>query len=178
NDADQLAMIQARVAKKDPVAINHLGEKYCHGRLGLQKDMRRAVELWTEAADLGSIQALYNVGVAYNLGEGLQEDKAKAAQCWAKAAMQGDVESRYNLGVIAGNKRDYDRAVRHYLIAAKMGDEGSVESIKEFFMAGRTTREQYAEALKGYQDAVEEMKSNDRDEANAWWKSKGLEQID
>ena len=33
-------------------------------------------------------------------------------------------------------------------------------------MQGNATKEQYAEALKGYQDAVEETKSHDRDEAN------------
>ena len=32
-------------------------------------------------------------------------------------------------------------------------------------VAGIATKEQYSEALKGYQDAVEEMKSHDRDEA-------------
>ena len=37
--------------------------------------------------------------------------------------------------------------------------------IKEVFMAGHATKKQHAEALKGYQDAVEEMKSHDRDEA-------------
>ena len=46
-----------------------------------------------------------------------------------------------------------------------MGDEHSLEMIKEVFMAGFATREQYAEALKGCQDAVEETKSQDRDEA-------------
>ena len=52
NHADTLAMIQARVEKGDPEAINHLGETYLHGGIGLQ-NMQRAVELWTEAADLG-----------------------------------------------------------------------------------------------------------------------------
>ena len=55
--------------------------------------------------------------------------------------------------------------MRHFLISAKMGDKDSVEKIKKMFMAGLATKEQYAEALKGYQDAVEEMKSHDRDEA-------------
>ena len=32
-------------------------------------------------------------------------------------------------------------------------------------MRGIATKEQYTEALKGYQDAVEETKSHDRDEA-------------
>ena len=56
NDADGLAMIQARVEKKDPEAIRLLGQKYALGRLGFQKDMRKAVELWTEAAELGSTE--------------------------------------------------------------------------------------------------------------------------
>ena len=33
------------------------------------------------------------------------------------------------------------------------------------FMVGAATKEQYAEALRRYQNAVEEMKSHDRDEA-------------
>jgi len=46
-----------------------------------------------------------------------------------------------------------------------MGDKESLESIKRAFMIGKATKEQYAEALKGYQDAAEEMKSHGRDEA-------------
>jgi len=46
-----------------------------------------------------------------------------------------------------------------------MGHKESVDIIKEFFMNGAATKEQYTEALRGYQDAVEEMKSHDRDEA-------------
>ena len=41
-------------------------------------------------------------------------------------------------------------------------------------MGGYATKKQYAEALKGYQDAVEETKSNDRDEANELKMSQGV----
>ena len=41
SEADQLAMVQARVAKKDPEAIHMLGEEYYQGGLGLRKDMPR-----------------------------------------------------------------------------------------------------------------------------------------
>ena len=37
--------------------------------------------------------------------------------------------------------------------------------IKEMFTDGDATKAQYAEALKGYQDAVEETKSHQREEA-------------
>ena len=165
NDGAILAMVRARVLKKDHVAIFYLGNKYCHGNLGFQKDMRMAVELWTEAAELGSAEALYSLGVAYEYGEGVQQDDTKAAEFYTKAAMQGHTESRHNLGCDEWDKGNNDRAVRHFLISAKMGYESSLETIKEMFMAGAATKEQHAEALKGYQDAMEEMTSHDRDEA-------------
>ncbi|EJK61959.1 hypothetical protein THAOC_17459 [Thalassiosira oceanica] len=167
NDADRLAMLQARVKKKDPEAINFLGEKYCHGGLGLQKDMQMAVELWTEAAELGSIEALYNLGVAYYNGDGVQQDRAIAVELYRKAAMKGHVDGRHNLGCCEGEKGNYDHAVKHWLISAKMGQERSVKMIKKLFMGGLATKKQYAEAMRGHQDAVEEMKSHDRDEAKA-----------
>jgi len=80
--------------------------------------------------------------------------------------MQGHAESRHQIGLVEGHKGNHVRAVRHLLISAKMGHEDSVETIKKVFMQGNATKEQYAEALKGYQDAVEETKSHDRDEAN------------
>ena len=165
SDADILAMVLARVKKKDPEAILFLGAQYHSGQLGLQKDMGKAVELWTEAAELGSITALCKLGVAYECGEGVEADKAKGTQMFEMAAMQGHVECRSMLGIIEAEKRNYDRAVRHLLISSKMGHKESLEAIKKVFMAGVATKKQYAEALKGFQGAVEEMKSHDRDEA-------------
>ena len=162
--ADLLAMVQARVAKKDPEAISVLGQKYRLGELGLPMDRQKAIELYTEAAELGSIGALFNLGNAYDDGDGVQQDEVKAVQCWTKAAMQGHVESRHNLGCHEAEKGNYDRALKHCLISAKMGYKESLESIKMVFMNGLATKEQYAEALQGYQKAVEEMKSHDRDE--------------
>ena len=137
----------------------------------MQKDVRRvrrAVELFTEAAELGSIGALFSLGNAFRCGEGVEKDLAKAEEFYTKAAMQGHVEARHNLACYEEQKRNYDRAVRHLLISAKMGHADSLEAIKEMFRSGLATKEQYAEALTGYQDAVEETKSHDRDEAKAF----------
>ena len=165
NEAEMLAMIQARVLKKDPEAIYFIGKQYYHGELGLQKDMRRAVELFTEAAELGSIDATYTLGILYDRGYGVEKDTAKAVKFYEIASMEGCVEARHNLGCIEEEKGNQNRALRHWLTSAKMGDKDSLEAIKKMFMAGHATKVQYAEALKGYQDAVEEMKSHDRDEA-------------
>ena len=155
--AQNLAMV--------PAANYFLGKKYYFGGLGLQKNMRMAIEMHTKAAELGSVEALYSLGRAYYYGEGVQHDKAKGTQFLSKAAMQGFFLARYALGAKNFEKGSYDGAVKHCLISAKMGHMASVEMVKKMFMSGLATKEQYAQALKGYQDAVEEMKSPVRDEA-------------
>ena len=46
-----------------------------------------------------------------------------------------------------------------------MGFEESLNAIKEMFKEGHATKAQYAEVLRGYQGALEEMKSPQREEA-------------
>ena len=130
NDVDRLALLQARVEKKDPAAIYFLGEQYFFGALGLPKDVRKAAELYAKAAELGSVEALHSLELAYYSGEGVEQDEAKGAEFYKKAAMQGSVESRYNLGNHEGRKGNHDRAGKHFLISAKMGHKDSVETIK------------------------------------------------
>lgn len=96
-------------------------------------------------------------------------DEARAIQHWESAAMRGHVEARANLGALGYNKGNDERAVRHHLIAAKLGDKTSLDNIKDMFMEGVATKTQYTEALKGYQESVDEMKSPERDEAKKSW---------
>ena len=42
-----------------------------------------------------------------------------------------------------------------------------MNKVKSFFKKGHATKADYAAALRGYQNAVEEMSSPDRDEAKA-----------
>ncbi|EJK57182.1 hypothetical protein THAOC_22806 [Thalassiosira oceanica] len=143
NDDDKLAMLQARVKKKDPEAIYFLGQKYFFGSLGLQKDTRKAVELFTEAVELGSIDALFSLGNAYFNGDGVQQDKDKGVYFLTKSAMQGHVQCRHNLGQAEARKGNFDRAVKHWMISAKMRYEKSIQNIKREFMKGIATKEQY-----------------------------------
>ena len=64
----------------------------------------------------------------------------------------------------AGN---YDIAMQHFMIAAKLGREESLNHVKQMFVKGLATKTTYTEALRGYQSAVEEMQSPNRDEARA-----------
>ena len=163
-----LALVQKRVDAKDPEAIAFLADKHYFGLLGLEKDVPRAIELWTEAAERGLTDAHYSLGKIYCEGGGVSPDQVKAIHHYEVAAMQGHVEARCNLGGVEHMNGNYGRAVRHWLISAKMGDELSLEMIKMMFLEGNATKEQYADALRGYQDAIEETKSPERDEAKEY----------
>ena len=163
--ASSLAMVQKRIDAGDADAVEFLACSYYHGDFGLKKDVQRSVELWTEAAELGSIDAHFELGRSYIHGDGVGQDQAKAVGHWEYAAMKGNVESRHSLGIAEYNAGNYPLAVKHFLISAKMGDKDSLDMIKEMFSEGYATKAQYSEALKGYGHAVEETKSHQREEA-------------
>jgi len=174
DDALAIAMLQKRVDAKDPDAIEFLGQQYHFGKSVLKKNVPRAFELYKEAAELGSSEAHFRLSNFY-LGEKegivtqddvLSLDYAKALRHWEEAACGGHVGSRYMLGLHEFNYYgNYERAVRHFLISAKMGDKDSLDKIRDMVAKRGASKEQYADALKGYQDSVEEMTSPERVDA-------------
>ena len=165
DDASILAKVQKRVDKGDADAIKLLGDTYYQGEHGLPKDVPRAIELWTEAAELGSANAHHDLGCAFYFGHGIEEDKPRGIQHWQQAAIKGDALGRHDLGVIELKGGKYELALQHWMISAKMGLEDSLNEIKKLFKEGHATKMQYAEALIGYRDALEEMKSPQREDA-------------
>ena len=160
-----LAIVKKRVGKDDPVAIWQLGNKYQFGQLGLEKDVTRAIELYERAAELGVKEAHFALGVLYHGGKEVEEDMDKAFCHYETAAMSGYVLARYNLGLLDYKAGHCDLALQHWMISAKLGCEKSLDKIKSFFIKGLATKADYAAALRGYQSAIEEMSSPDRDEA-------------
>ena len=92
---------------------------------------------------------------------------AKAIQHFEAAAVKGDANARCYLGILEYNAGNHDLALQHNMIAAKLGHQVSLDSIKELFVHGLATKADYADALLGYQSAAEEMRSPDRAEALA-----------
>ena len=160
-----LAMVQKRVDAGDPVAIFFLGYQYRLGQYGLKKDVPRTVELFERAAKHGVREAHFNLGCLHLVGTDMKKDMDKAIRHWEAAAMFGDVGSRFNLGHNEFDAGNYDLALQHWMISSKLGHEKSLNEVKSFFMAGLATKSDYAEALRGYQNAIEEMSSPERDEA-------------
>ena len=167
-----LPMIQTRVAAGDSVAICILGSQHEHGLYGLEnrrveKNVARAVELYERAAELGVKEAHHNLACLYAEGTDVAKDTAKAIRHYEAAAMCGDVSARHNLGNAENRASKHDVALQHWMISATLGLEESLNKVKHLFMDGIATKADYAAALRGYQNAVEEMSSPDRDKAKA-----------
>ena len=165
------AMIQKRFDAGDPSAIWHRGTQYRFGRYGLEKDVTRAVELYERAAELGvNVGAHYSLGCLYDEGTDVGRDAAKAIRHYEAAEMSGDVYARHSLGCEEYNAGNDDMALQHFLIAANLGYEDALYLVKDMFIDGLATKADYAAALRGYQSAVEEMRSPNRSEALEKWR--------
>ena len=93
-------------------------------RLGLAKNVPRAIELWTEAAELGSNDAHYQLGFVYYNGYGVEQDKPRAIHHWQQAAMKGHALSRHNLGVVESINGNYELAMQHLIFIKDMFKKG------------------------------------------------------
>lgn len=58
-----------------------------------------------------------------------------------------------------------DRAMKHFMIAARSGMDVSLKEVGEGYKAGHVTKDEYASTLRVYKDAVDEMKSEQRTKA-------------
>ena len=119
-ESKAVPMIQKRVDAGDPVAIFTLGTGYRTGQHSLKKDAPRAVELLERAAELGVKKAHTQLGLLYAQGMGVEKDTAKAIRHWEEAAVKGCVQARHYLGCEEQRARNYDLALQHLLISAKL----------------------------------------------------------
>jgi TPR repeat protein len=168
SEEENIKRIKKRVEAGDAEAIFGLGCYYLTGEFGLPQDHGKALELWQQAGELGNAKAYYNVGNAYHTGEGVERDNKKADHYYELAAMGGDVAARHSLGNSEFRVGNWDRALKHYMVSAGDGYNGSVKNIQDLYKHGRATKEDYSNALRAYQKYLDDIKSEQRDIAAAF----------
>ncbi len=148
----------------DPVALYMRGEKYytegCY-------DV--AFEYWTKAARLGDMEAHYNLSRLYYEGRGVDRNEKKQVYHLEEAAIGGHPEARYSLGVHEGNNGKHERAIKHSIIAAKLGLDKALEQVKRGFAGGVVSKEDFEASLRGHQAAIDATKSAQREAADEFW---------
>ena len=149
-----------RIEANDPVAIGQMGaERYHKG------DYKAAFDYFTRAAAMGVAEAHNQLSRLYYNGEGVEKDEKKYLHHAEQAAIGGHPRARHNLGFKEMENCRIDRAVKHWIIAAKLGYDGSLENLKFLYKDGLMSKEDFAAALHGYKAAVDAMKSPQREEA-------------
>ena len=152
--------VMKRVKKNDPAAMTDMGKKYLGGG-----NHEKALEYFTNAAELGDADACACLGSVYYHGRGVEKDEKRALPHLEQAAIGGHPGARHNLAVYEMKNGRFERAAKHYIIAANLGCDNSLKAIKAMFVKGIVSEDDYAAALRGHQAAVDATKSDGRDKA-------------
>jgi TPR repeat protein len=175
DDDDKLIqMVNSRMAANDPEASFQLGYLYQNGAKGFPEDHEKAFELYTKAADLGSIEAHRELGNHYICGDGTVKDIKKAVHHWEISAVKGNALARHSLGVYEIGEENFRRACRHFIIAAKDGVVDAMDNVRNGYKEGFVTKEEFEETLRSFQKSRDEMKSEQREKAASLLASMGL----
>jgi hypothetical protein len=159
---EQIKQTMERIKNNDSVAMTEMGKKYHQ-----KGEYDKALEYYAKAAELGNANAHSLLGALYYRGNGVEEDVEKAIHHWEHAAIAGHTVARGLLGFHEKKNGRSDRAAKHYIIAANLGCNISLQSVKKLFVAGIVSKEDYAAALRAYQAAVDATKSAERERAEA-----------
>ena len=79
--------------------------------LGVEQDIFKALEWFTEAAEQGYAEAQSNLGYCYRNGIGVEKDLTKAVEWYTKAAEQDVMDAQSALGEMYYFSNDYEKSV-------------------------------------------------------------------
>ena len=142
--ADELEKhMMKRIEANDPVAMTHEGVEQTQ-----KGDYSSAFEYFTRAAELGDVEAHFELAALYRDGHGVEKDKQKKIHHLELAAIGGHPYARYALGCEEWDNNDWDnndnaeRAMKHWIIAASLGDDRPIQFMIEMSrrdMSAKTT---------------------------------------
>ncbi len=149
-----------RIEANDPMALLAEGFRQFTG-----KNYTRAFEYYTRAAQLGDVDAHYRLADLYENGKGAEKDEGKHIYHLEEAAIRGHPDARSNLACAEWRHGNIERGVKHWIIAAAQGNDGSIKVLMDVFKAGSISKEDLVAALRAHQAAVDATKSLQREVA-------------
>ena len=160
-EADKRSM--KRVEANDPVAMClHAVHEFN------KRNYPSAFEYFSKAAELGDAEAHHKLSNMYLLGKGVEKDVGKHIYHLEEAAIGGHPEARYHLGFYEQGLENRNRAVMHWIIAARHGHDKSIKALMEAFRQGFLKKDVLAAVLRLHKRAVDATKSPQRKEAEGF----------
>jgi TPR repeat protein len=125
NAQEAIKLLEKAAAKKVPDACYDLGITYEFGRLGVNKDINKAVDYFEQGVALDDADCMVNLGCILETSDDYPNDKKRAFDLYYKAAEKGKSYAYNNLGTCykrgIGTEVDKDKALESYTQAADMG---------------------------------------------------------
>jgi len=164
-DIHSLGTYSLVISFKGKSQLNEV-EKYRMGSsYEIQRDYKRAVELYKQAADNGFSEAQSRLALLYEKGWGVDKDEAKAFSYYLKAAEQGEPASQNNVGLYyiegkGGVQRDPKKAIYWYTKAAESGDETAQSNLGYNYEVGDGVDKDISKAVYWYKKGAEGGNAN------------------
>ncbi len=122
------AMGDHTVGSNEPVAEAEVSDILEAARRAIRlKDYSEAASLYRSLALEGDADAMYQLGVLFQMGRGVSKNHTKAVGWYEKAAAQGHMKAQFNLGTMYesgwGTTPDYKMAYDCYRKAAAQGHD-------------------------------------------------------
>lgn len=131
--------VRTRANANDVTAMEELARRLVHG-VGITKDQQAGAGWLLRAAQHGSAQSAFNVGVMYERGFVVERDSTKAIEWYRKAAEANLPMAKHNLALLLrdgkGAPRNVKEAVELLRSAARQGMTASMFTLGDIYERG------------------------------------------
>ena len=130
-----------------------LAQIYDNGT-GVEKDLKKAFELYTLASNQGCAHSQYCMGDMYQGGEGVEVDLEKAVEFYGLSATKGNPQGQIRLACCyesgIGVEEDIDKAFELAMLSAKQGNAEAQNFVGECYRKGNAVDLNWKKAVKWY----------------------------
>jgi Putative peptidoglycan binding domain/Sel1 repeat len=166
--------LRAKANAEDNSAMEELARRLLQG-VGVTKDQQAGAGWLLRAAQHGSAQAAFNVGVMYERGFVVERDSVRAVEWYRKAVQANLPMAKHNLALMLrdgkGAPRDGKEAVELLRSASRQGMAASMFALGDIYERGDGTAKDPAIALAWFAIAAEFERQTNRDGESALGKS-------
>ena len=150
--------VRTRANANETPAMEEIARRLIQG-VGVAKDPQAGAGWLLRAAEAGSAQAAFNVGVMYERGFVVERDSSRAVE-WYRKAVDGNMPAaKHNLALLLrdgkGAPRDAKRAIELLHSAARQGMAASMFSLGDMYERGDAGQKDPAAALAWFAIAAE-----------------------
>eukprot|EP01080_Neovahlkampfia_damariscottae_P011994 gene11994-5394_t len=154
----------------------YLAQKYQQG-IDIEKDEKKAFNLYLKSANQGNLDAQYYVGYCYQNGIGVDKNIKKAIMYYDYSAIGGNENSKLQLGNLFFLDKNYTNSYEIFQALAKEGNPDALNKLGIFYKEGiivdksaKRAKELFEESSsKGHSDAQNSL-------GNLYYHGDGIEQ--